>query len=469
MRVPPTFLATSHEWDRISDYAHNLEAFTEIFKVFGPSPILRMGGASQDKMKAAPKKETWLAMAAMHRSFNARFIIGLPLWHPESVHMAREMMVMAETLLPPEALIGFELGNEPEFWPNSVGGYEPSANSTFIPGFDAYANYFARTATALNPCGAGNKPKLAGPGWGNVNTIDATWLVQQAKAPGARCYMRELSIHYYPYVNNVTIDARGLLDQGLQDYGLDKFKWLNGVSKGVGLPMRISETNSLYGGGRAGLSDTVAGTMWCADALFAFASAGAEAFHFHWGFGGQPKHGGQPNTGVQTNFWDDSLVPYPSVHAPWYGYLLFRFATAGPAGGFSDTTLVRVDTNRAGCNANVKVWGLAPDGGGLRVALLNKDLYENCNVAVSVEAQHCGFAGRRGALHRLMPGAKGMESKDGLTWRGQTYDSSSSGKLLGETVATEVLPEIADFWSGRCKYVVAMPAASGAVLEIVAV
>lgn len=50
---------------------------------------------------------------------------------------------------------------------------------------------------------------------------------------------------YYPYVNNDTIDARGLLDQGLQDFGIGKFNWLSGVAKAVQLPMRISETNSL--------------------------------------------------------------------------------------------------------------------------------------------------------------------------------------------------------------------------------
>ena len=58
-RVPETFLATSHEWDRIMDYADNIEAFTAIFKEFGPSPILRMGGASQDFLKEPPPKEIW--------------------------------------------------------------------------------------------------------------------------------------------------------------------------------------------------------------------------------------------------------------------------------------------------------------------------------------------------------------------------------------------------------------------------
>ena len=58
-----------------------------------------------------------------------------------------------------------------------------------------------------------------------------------------------------------------------------------------------------YGGGRPGLSDTFTGAMWVADALFAFAQAGARAFHLHWGLGGHPSGSlGQPNTGVQTNF-----------------------------------------------------------------------------------------------------------------------------------------------------------------------
>jgi hypothetical protein len=36
---------------------------------------------------------------------------------------------------------------------------------------------------------------LAGPGWGNVNTIDAKWMAMQAKMEGVKCYMRELSVH----------------------------------------------------------------------------------------------------------------------------------------------------------------------------------------------------------------------------------------------------------------------------------
>jgi hypothetical protein len=59
-----------------------------------------------------------------------------------------------------------------------------------------------------------------------------------------------------------------------------------------------------YGGGRAGLSDTMAGTFWVLDALCEMAKAGAAGFHLHWGIGGAPDGTmGQPNTGVQTNFF----------------------------------------------------------------------------------------------------------------------------------------------------------------------
>lgn len=472
-RVPATFLATSHEWDRMTDYANNIGAFKAIFKELGPSPIIRMGGASQDFLTDPPPKEIWQALQTLHRELNASFIIGLPLWRHDAVDDARAMMQIAEQWIPKSHIVGYELGNEPEFWLTGVGGYDVKEPTKFVPGFEAYVQYFHRVAKALNDCKDGkSNPVLAGPGWGNVNTIDAKWMAMQAKMEGVKCYMRELSVHYYPYVNNVTIDSKGLLAQDLQNFGLDKFKWLQGVAKAVGLGLRVSETNSLYGGGRSGLSDTMAGALWCADALFAFASTGASGFHFHWGFGGQPLQGGQPNTGVQTNFFtkageigpptkmDDVGGPYPSVHAPWYSYLLFRLATAGEDNGFSDTKFVKTDTAANDCKANMKVWSLLADDGSLRVAILNKDGDASCNVNVNLEGRFCGKSGR---LSRLMPGIKGMDSYRGITWQGQTYDETTNGYRRGDRAVDYVAPRYAN---GKCSMTVPMPPASGAVLEV---
>jgi hypothetical protein len=216
----------------------------------------------------------------------------------------------------------------------------------------------------------------------------------------------------------------------------------------------------------------MAGALWCADALFAFASTGASGFHFHWGFGGQPLQGGQPNTGVQTNFFtkageigpptkmDDVGGPYPSVHAPWYSYLLFRLATAGEDNGFSDTKFVKTDTAANDCKANMKVWSLLADDGSLRVAILNKDGDASCNVNVNLEGRFCGKSGR---LSRLMPGIKGMDSYRGITWQGQTYDETTNGYRRGDRAVDYVAPRYAN---GKCSMTVPMPPASGAVLEV---
>lgn len=72
-RVPETFLATSHEWTRLTDYGgENAAAWAEIFKSLSPSPVLRIGGATQDKLVDPPKDETWIALAQLQKLTNAR-------------------------------------------------------------------------------------------------------------------------------------------------------------------------------------------------------------------------------------------------------------------------------------------------------------------------------------------------------------------------------------------------------------
>jgi hypothetical protein len=74
IRIPDAFLGTSHEWTRIPDWSLNLPAFTAIFKQMGPSPILRIGGASQDAMMKVPGKDTWDTLLSLHKAANIRCV-----------------------------------------------------------------------------------------------------------------------------------------------------------------------------------------------------------------------------------------------------------------------------------------------------------------------------------------------------------------------------------------------------------
>ncbi|WIA13252.1 hypothetical protein OEZ85_006841 [Tetradesmus obliquus] len=461
VRIPEQFLATSHEWKRITDYTGpTFEAWAGIFKKLGPSPIIRIGGASQDAMTEVPGPETWVSLEKLQRATNCRFIIGLPLWQKNAAEMGRHIIDQAQKHLG-DSLMGFELGNEPEFWPTGLGGYDEKGQ--WQSGFEAYAAYFHRVATALNPCSDG-KPILSGPGWGNVNTQDPSWF---AKVLGAgKCYLWEANTHYYPYINNETVTAPELLSQWLQDFALDKFKAYVGIAKKAGLPVRISETNSMYGGGRVGLSDTMVGAFWTIDALFAFANAGALSFHLHWGNGGQPNGDNPPSVGVQTNFIlkaGQDPWPYPSVHAPWYGYLFWTLASAGGYGKAADTSFVAANVERWDkCAANIKVYALKSDGGDVRIALINKDVDKPCNVDVRVDSKFCS---NKASLSRMLPGRLGIFSKGGITWHGQTYENSGfTGKLQNAVEQVAVRPQL--FAGKPCSYNIGLPAASAALLVV---
>jgi hypothetical protein len=81
-RILPNFLGTSHEWGRLAEYAANpgaLGAFANIFRELGPSPVLRIGGRSQEVLDKVPSVEEFQGLAALGRAANLRFIIGLPL------------------------------------------------------------------------------------------------------------------------------------------------------------------------------------------------------------------------------------------------------------------------------------------------------------------------------------------------------------------------------------------------------
>lgn len=222
----------------------------------------------------------------------------------------------------------------------------------------------------------------------------------------------------------------------------------------AGYGLRIAETNSAINGGRKGLSEVFGAALWTADVALEFARAGALGVHMHWGVGGDPLNGGPAYVGVQTNYMkDDPSRTWPSVHAPWYGYLLYNEATKG--------TNVRFTYNErlpgSNCASSVKVWSLigsnakgagggggsADDGDGvaagevaenampdltMRVVIINKSQARGCNVELRLPKES---ARTHAELHWLKNDG-GVGSVWGVTWRGQTYQGTMDGRMVGE-------------------------------------
>ena len=78
---------------------------------------------------------------------------------------------------------------QPEFWPTGLGGYDN--NGKWQDGFDAYAKYFHRVATTLNPCG--KKPFLSGPGWGELPVTHAHARTHTSTQSAMGCQVQTLS------------------------------------------------------------------------------------------------------------------------------------------------------------------------------------------------------------------------------------------------------------------------------------
>jgi hypothetical protein len=124
---------------------------------------------------------------------------------------------------------------------------------------------------------------------------------------------------------------------------------LERFSRAHRLPCRIAETNSVYAGGRPGVSDTLGAALWGLELMFQIAQAGASGVNFHAG----PDKVYTPIGG--TGGSHDARPLY-------YGMLLFAQAAAG----------VLIPT-RAQSALNLASFATRAADGSLGVCLINKD------------------------------------------------------------------------------------------------
>jgi hypothetical protein len=194
-------------------------------------------------------------------------------------------------------------------------------------------------------------------------------------------------------------------------------------TEGSGLKVRMAETNSIYGGGKAGISDTLGAALWGVDAMFTLAEAGWLGVNFHGGGGNHYSPIAQPSSGA--------FEPRPL----YYAMLLFAYAGRG--------SLVPIQ----GKGTSLRAFAVRGTGNERRVVLVNKDLAQNAEVRIAA-------TGHKATILRLT--APSAESKTGITFGGAGVDSNGHW--------APQLTEAATLKSDR--FVVQVPAASAAVIQI---
>jgi hypothetical protein len=138
------------------------------------------------------------------------------------------------------------------------------------------------------------------------------------------------------------------------------------AAKAAGVPYRLSETATLYGGGKPGVSDSFASALWALDYLFVLASHGAAGANFQTGV----NHLGRVS--YYSPITDDGAGHYTA--APEY-YGLLAFAQIG-AGEQLGVTVARGAVN-------LTAYAVRRGDGRVTLAVINKDLSRDATVTIA--------------------------------------------------------------------------------------
>lgn len=400
-RVPRGFLGLSFELSslpRIARYAEGGD-FVRMLRSLGPG-VLRFGGASADTRvawtDAATPLPAWASSAidvgelrdlrklAAKSGWHILLTIGLAHYDPRAA--AREAAA-AKTALG-GWLAAIEVGNEPDAYGRHGLRSAPWTFSRYDTQIAAYRRAIDKTAPGLDLVG----PDVSG------SHVFTSW--------GHGAAIRErpalLTGHHYPLgchtVPGPTITRLlSLPIRRAEDASLHRYI---SVSHGTGIRFRLDETNTVSCGGKAGVSNTLASTLWAVDYIAHAMLAGVAGINFQ----GNPINCKGYTPVCAPTFRrvaEGALIAQPE----WYALLLSK-ALIGDRPVRAIVTPSR---------ANVDVIALLSSRGALHVVIVDDDHSGAEHVAVRLHV------GRRfGAATALSLTAPSLAATEGVRLGGRT-------------------------------------------------
>jgi hypothetical protein len=386
--VPRSYLGLSTEYWALPAWSGQmplLERAMSLVRVRGDGPlILRVGGDSADHAFWDPHEAPvptwafslaprWLGQArALVQRLGMRLILDLNLI-TDTPGAAAQWARAATSALPPHSVDAFEVGNEPDIYSradwlaitagrgldgrlvgSAAGGRVtgvalPAALTArdYVRDFHAYAAALGEVAPQVVVAG----PALANP------LHHGRWVT--TLIDGAHRTLGLITIHRYPYTGcpgrratRAYATIGRVLGPAASAGMAAGLRPLVDDAHDAGLPLRLTELNSVNCGGRPGVSDAFATALWAPDALFSLLRAGVDGVNVH-----------VRNDAVNAAF---ALGPAGLQARPLlYGLILFA-RTLG-----QDAQLVTV-RSRLSRPANVTAWAVRVGRDGLHVLLIDK-------------------------------------------------------------------------------------------------
>jgi len=400
--VPRRFLGLSFEASvlpLIATYGRTGD-LVNLMRSLGPG-ILRFGGVSADTRVAwsdpATPKPAWaagvvherdlLGIGRLARATGWQVLLTLGLAHYDPHAAARETAAARRALGP--ALAGIEIGNEPD-------AYVPHHLRGRGWGYPVYNGELRSYRTAIAKLG-GAIP-LAGPGVSGSSAFHA-WAVPEVG--GQRPSL--LTGHHYPLGCHQTPPpsiARllGEATRRLEGASLNRYMV---VARASHLPFRMDEAGSVSCGGRAGISNTFASTLWATGYIAEAMAAGLAGINLQ----GSPFNclGYSPVCATSPERLARGAL---GVQPVWYALLLTR-------GLVGDRPLpTTVSSRRA---RNLRVTAFLASGGSLRFVIVDDEPLGAPAAAVRLQVGS-GF----GSATVMALSAPSPRSRSGVTLGGGT-------------------------------------------------
>jgi len=417
--IPANFIGLGYEMSsaaRLGLLSTRNEPYVRLLRNLGPSGVLRFGGIVADFTSYSPDGE--FASEAKHTVVTGASLRQLrgfldatgwsAIWSvnfgrgtlDEGIAEARDV----SRILGPR-LLAIELGNEVENYSHGNAPLRPPPYS-----YDTYRAEYARWRTAMLAAVPGLRfaaPDTAA----SVEWVERMAADAHAKVPAD---VQLLTTHYY----------RGDQKQGTPEQLLhpdedlkSNLVRLREASRASGIPWRMCETSSFYGGGRPGVSDTLTGALWTLDTMLQLAQSGCAGVNME--------------TGVNQLGFISSYSPvqddgagHNTAGAPYYGMLAFAAAAAGASDMFA--------LEPPGSGMGLTAYALGSSKRVRSVVLINKSVDAGARVSL-------GRLGLRGASAMRLAGHS-LDSKTGITFGGAAVAASGEwtpGKA--EPVAGDVL------------------------------
>jgi len=403
--IPGDFIGLGYEVSSVSERglltAAN-ETYVQFVRTLGPAGVIRIGGDTSDYASwsadgpavSSPQstvvdRQALCDLASFLRATGWRLIWGLNLGDGSVEQGVEEATAVAA--IAGRSLLAFQIGNEPDLYPGSHRGDDYDYT-------DYYAEYTRFKAAIRDKLP--NAP-FAGP---DV-FVHTDWLEQFAST---EAHDLQLLTHHY-YAEGPPEDPSSTIETLLTANGAltELLGRLQSASAFSGVPYRICEANSCFGGGKHGVSDTMAASLWGLDYLFQVAAFNAAGVNLE--------------TGVnQLGFMSwytpirvDSAQVYQAKPL-YYGMLAFAVA------GHGDRVKLMIDT----AGLSITAYAMRSDRGAIWLTLINKDTVCGANVRAV-----CPGITSANALRLTAPS---LTSTDGVLLGGTAV--SSAGKWRPGTV-----------------------------------